>query len=91
VLHTSYEFTVDRYAGSGLIHMRLDLADAPCNKFDVCGVTDFDPVAEWVEIEANWSAETIHPGDDVPGAFGSPAVFSSIQEKNDEVPPQWVL
>lgn len=44
--------------------------------------TGYDPLSVWQSpIAAQWDAETLDPGDDVPGTFMSPTYFSRVQDK----------
>lgn len=76
-------FKAPRYPSDGRIHLLIDDAPPPgaaCNDENLC-VTTFDPLQAWSGTNAQWFAETLHPGDDVVGTSGNRTDFRQVQVK----------
>ena len=83
VINGNYNFKVSRYPADGKIHLLLNFGTVPpCNLTNWCPVTDFDPVAEWPDVWAQFDAETDFGENDLVGSSMSRARFFEVEEKD---------
>lgn len=86
VYGNTYNFKASRYPSDGKIHLLLDNASPPgaaCDDTHLC-VTTFDPLDVWPGINAEWFAETLHPGDDVVGTSSNRTDFIAVKVKKPD-------
>lgn len=79
---TPNNFKVSRYTIDSRLHMLIDDGIPPGNGQQVDAVTDFDPIAAWGGLAADWGVETQHAGDDFAGKVDNKAHFTGVESRD---------